>query len=64
MGSVLPKPQGLTWGQLDPAKDNQGAFPGRQRMNAEQARTADATENTFVEMVSEHFRDAAQQSSL
>lgn len=28
-GSVSPKPQGLKWGQPDPANDNQGALPGK-----------------------------------
>lgn len=40
--SVSPKPQGLKWGQPDPAKGNEVALPGRKGLDAGQAKTVDA----------------------
>lgn len=45
--SFSPKPQGLKWGQPDPAKDDRGALPGKKGDGCWQAKTAMPTRGHF-----------------
>lgn len=56
MGSVSPKPQGLKWSQPDPAKDNEGALPGKKGEGCWAGKDSGCPpESTLRDMVSDRF---------